>query len=796
MEPLFRFLQQMSVKARLWIMLIVIFLGILAGGMVQLGIERHELMEHKKMLIHVLVESAYSVLQHYQALEVKGELTREQAQDRTKAAIKSMRYRESEYFWINDMHPNMVMHPYKPKLDGTDLSGFKDPAGKFLFNEFVKTVKESGAGFVDYRWPKPNMDEPQPKISYVKGFAPWQWIIGTGLYVDDVETEFKNKSVRLLGTLVGFLAVMILMSWLISRSITMPIARILQVVGEMAQGNLTKRIEIPRKPDEIFSIAVRINQMADGLTHMVRTIQLQSATIMAVADEQMILKNTLAEDSKLTVALAEKVVEKNDHLDEESQKLNVRITTTKEQVDEVNRAAATLSQDVSSIAAAAEQASVNVQTMAAAAEQMSANLAQVNDNLAEVNLSIQSVSGALTSVTGEQGEIRTRCRMAEEHSKVANDQAGEMVVAIQELSGASQEIRNVVAEINAIAEQTNMLALNAAIEAASAGEAGKGFAVVANEVKALAKQTSDATVTIAERIDQMQTRSNQVADAADRIVRVIQTIADMNLEIARSVDHQTTSVQKITTSMERVTLSTDEVTRNAAELLQAANEVARAAEEAAQGTTEIARSSSNVASSAERVAEYSGLAQSSSQQMQFSSVEIYSSSVEVQKRMMRSIQLLNFLDGSIRHSGKLTVVSQETSDALNQALQDKNIGEPLFDARKVKQAHMKWLGQLEQVIRGRARLRPQEVTSGHECEFGKWYDGEGSGRFGEQTVFQALGVVHNAVHETAREVVDAVDRQELEQAAAGMDRFDALRRDLFIHLDQLYTQAENAVMKG
>ncbi|MBF0165634.1 MAG: cache domain-containing protein [Magnetococcales bacterium] len=795
MENIFRFLQQMRVNTRLWLMLIIIFIGIVAGGMIQLGIERRELMEHKKMLANVLVESAFSVLQHYQALEAKGELTREAAQQQAKATIKSMRYREIEYFWINDMHPNMVMHPYKPKLDGTDLTNFKDPTGKFLFNEFVKTVRESGAGFVDYRWPKPNMDEPQPKVSYVKGFEPWQWIIGTGLYVDDVESEFRLKSMRFFGAIGAFLVVMGFLAWIISRSVIQPINRIQRVVGEMALGNLTKRIDIPPKHDEIFTIGVGINQMADGLTQMVRTIQLQSATIRAVADEQMLLKDTLTEDSRLTFNLAEKVVEKNDHLDEESQKLNDKITTTKEHVEAVTQAAGTLSGDVSSIAAASEQASVNVQTMAAAAEQMSANLAQVNDNLASVNLAIQSVSGALTSVTGEQAGIRDRCRTAEERSKEANDQAQGMVISIQELTNAAQDIRNVVGEINAIAEQTNMLALNASIEAASAGEAGKGFAVVANEVKALAKQTSDATLTIGERIDQMQTRSKTVADGADRIVDVIQTIADMNLEIARSVDHQTRSVTKITESMDRVTQSTDEVTRNASELLQAANEVARAAEEAALGTTEIARSAGNVATNAARASESANLAQESAQAMQFSSVEIYSASVDVQKMMMRSIQLLNFLDGSIRHAGKLTVVSQESSEALSVALQGKDVGEPPFDARAVKQAHMKWLGRLEHVVRGRARLRPQEVASGHECDFGKWYDGEGTARFGDLEVFRELGTVHNAVHETARAVVAAADRQELETAVEEMDRFDALRRDLFVQLDQLYAQAANR-MRG
>ncbi|MGD8971256.1 MAG: cache domain-containing protein, partial [Desulfobacterales bacterium] len=106
--------------------------------------------------------------------------------------LRRLRYgpESKDYFWINDMHPHLIMHPYRPDLEGKDISGFSDPSGKKLFVEFVKTVKNDGAGYVDYRWQW--KDDPQrivPKISYVKGFDPWDWIIGTGIYVEDVRAE-------------------------------------------------------------------------------------------------------------------------------------------------------------------------------------------------------------------------------------------------------------------------------------------------------------------------------------------------------------------------------------------------------------------------------------------------------------------------------------------------------------------------------------------------------------------------------------------------------------------------------
>src|SRR5690606_23629972 len=130
----------------------------------------------------------------YHAQAESGAMTVQEAQRAALAAIGAMRYNESDYFWVNDMHPVMVMHPINPKLDGQDLSDYKDPDGFHLFNEFVKAVQAEGAGFVPYLWPKPGHELPVPKESYVKGFAPWGWVIGTGVYIDDLEAAFWQRA--------------------------------------------------------------------------------------------------------------------------------------------------------------------------------------------------------------------------------------------------------------------------------------------------------------------------------------------------------------------------------------------------------------------------------------------------------------------------------------------------------------------------------------------------------------------------------------------------------------------------
>lgn len=174
---------------------------------------RIDLLEQKKEYLKSQVQTAMSALGKYlkdaDALNQEG-LT-ETAQEEIKRAmveeqkaevidlIKNLRYgpKSEDYFWINDMHPKMIVHPYKPELDGQDLSENKDPNGKRLFVEFVNVCKDKGEGFVDYYWPKYGADKPQPKLSYVKLFKEWGWVIGTGIYIDDINAKVEQKSIAL-----------------------------------------------------------------------------------------------------------------------------------------------------------------------------------------------------------------------------------------------------------------------------------------------------------------------------------------------------------------------------------------------------------------------------------------------------------------------------------------------------------------------------------------------------------------------------------------------------------------------
>ncbi len=162
-----------------------------------------------------MTETVWSLLESYHEREISGELTREDAQERAKSRIRKLRYgtEKKDYFWINDMHPRMIMHPYRVDLEGEDISTFKDPNGVFLFNEFVKTVKNNRSGYVDYLWQwKDDPKRISPKSSYVRGFEPWGWIIGTGMYVDDVNAEIAKLRSKLTMICIGILLIVSLLN--------------------------------------------------------------------------------------------------------------------------------------------------------------------------------------------------------------------------------------------------------------------------------------------------------------------------------------------------------------------------------------------------------------------------------------------------------------------------------------------------------------------------------------------------------------------------------------------------------
>lgn len=197
---------------------VILFAGMIFFYLIP-GFEK-VMMDRKRNLIHEMTASAYSILEHFHSLENRSMLDGEEAREQARAAINSIRYGSDlkDYFWITDRHPVMIAHPYRPDLNGQDLTDFHDSRGKAIFVEFVRAVADKGDSYVEYMW-QWNDDSTRivPKLSYVKLFEPWGWVIGTGIYIEDVRTEIRRMEIRALAISGVFGLVIFALLFAISR---------------------------------------------------------------------------------------------------------------------------------------------------------------------------------------------------------------------------------------------------------------------------------------------------------------------------------------------------------------------------------------------------------------------------------------------------------------------------------------------------------------------------------------------------------------------------------------------------
>ena len=540
------------------------------------------------------IQNAISILKTFYEEEQNGTLSHEQAQKEAIKIIKNIRYGDdsSGYFWIDATDCTLIAHPILPQNEGQNRKNLKDKNGVTIIKKILSVVNENKeGGFSEFYFTKSDGITVAPKRTYSMLFKPWNWIISSGNYYDDinvelqqieneVRTHFSKLLLYIFETMAVVLVAAIFVSLFFSKKFSKPIEETARILEKMAAGNLTLRLSAEKGKNEISKMRRSINAFTESINKMV-----------AVSKQNIISLSKVAENlNENSSGISSEIKQISDNSSELADQAKTQLETVSLTVDTMGK-------------------------MTSITNQLSAQIHDQNNDLSQSSAAVEEMISNIKSITENIDKFGNSFNQLSSDSEDGKNKIENVINLIESVSAESKKLMDTNKVIEDVAQQTNLLAMNAAIEAAHAGEAGKGFAVVAEEIRKLSESTTKQSHYIKQTLSSVIENINEVTNAATsagltfgEIVNQISSDDSLITEIRSSMEEQSIGSKQIVDALGNIKETTHTIIENSKQMnsgienvVAQVKELENAAKNLSSKTDEIKKSTQIINSNANKL---------------------------------------------------------------------------------------------------------------------------------------------------------------------------------------------------
>jgi methyl-accepting chemotaxis protein len=507
--------KSLTIAKKLGLLIVLAILGITLLTTLFLVSERQLILEERQSNVKQAVETASGVIDYYHDLAAKGTMPEPEAKQKALDTIKGMRYGGNEYFWVNDFQPIMLMHPIKPELNGTSVSQNKDANGKFLFADMTELAKNKGGGFVFYMWPKPGSDKPVGKVSYVKGFAPWGWLVGSGVYIDTVDATIWARVVNFTVSALILAAILFVIGYTLARSMLRQLGEepdyAAGVTRAIAEGDLTGQINL--KHGDQSSLLFSIKTMRDSIANIVGQVRTGTDAIASASSE-------IAQGN---MDLSSRTESQASSLEETASSMEALTDTVRQNAD------------------SARQANDLAQSATVVAERGGAVVSQVVETMGSINESSKKIFDIISVIDGIAFQTNILALNAAVEAARAGEQGRGFAVVATEVRNLAQRSASAAKEIKElIGDSVDKVAAGSKL----VDHAGETMNEVVDSIKRVTGIMAEITEASREQTSGIE-QVNQAIGAMDDVTQQNAALVEEAAAAAGAMQDQATSLAQV-----------------------------------------------------------------------------------------------------------------------------------------------------------------------------------------------------------------------------------------------------------